>query len=1459
MILVEFLIKMIRRGVQESNITCYEELLTALRRTVYALAVSPVLLRTSADEPDCSPHLLFRYSTPPVLILEGTSTDPAEERRQILKLECALLQYKTTDEVKSCIEDGISLITQQRLRNIDTAPGAIVRAVSKTLSETTAQIIAKFETRSRECLAVLPLVSRNCVIIEKSNLKPCFRPEWDLPKYFHDGSEVVDLDSAYAPESPYLNITPTIQRVIDSSSNVAITSPITTCPGCNKKFVFKSVNDRIEAETLMRSKKSFISCQTVLDMESSVRFLRTGNKQVPTKYRLVEGAKAYLDLSKMGDAQAKSTKTNLEMKRPGDLEDHAQFTTAPENREMDVSAKNSDSDEEKLNNMKHTGQLATADGEEPNLSESAEDSLIPPGGDLDSNHPLVPGVLIEKVMLPKRDSVTKIEAEACITSSARPHLDQVHICRCMKKSITTTPVTPKKGRRIIGFVLRKYVTEKMDYVTTSLVYKDVSLVYVFSEPPTPPTEQRELKPNESYICEIRHLLPLFVYDHSKIVDVSQQSWSKTDYIDRMFEQGAILETQKQTQTAAKLVTESSARQKTTLSCDCRFIEDAKWVTLWIIAFAVRVTVRPFGLPPIESYSPIVHQTCRHESTSPTCNEFDDWVAASIATIKQWFMCFRDVRRAFTYNLKSNRPIWAGNPKWPSHWNVFDKNLGFLYETEIYGFERGPRGFFNIDEAVMTNKIQIEGGIRNSEYIIANRVDEPCTYRVFNRTSEGSTSSDYAAISDLYRSTTSSYEKRRSQTMAMANRPPHDQPLPNYLHSPLYPDTVSLDALRGLCNVHVDDKQSIGDPPIEQEIDARMSRIFEFDKRWVNSPGQLFKGAMYRKLPFLPEGPKAECISNSSIDKKVPFGYTIDMHHKQRKLEYLSLDFEYERLLSKLSSEYEKIETEDEKRTRTQSKMIKQESTRALRSRKKIKATLSDLYAGTILLHDADFSKFKSVMAAAGYTARCSPLTIADYHICSRTSRPKYGVEKVLNKFVTRLRTEKIETHFRPIPDEFRLMRNVTPPMAIWTECDAGGKWRLSGVWSFLILRVDYDRIVSGTQRDETTIWCHTLTYRCLSFSEAKSANHEFIEKEVEGLVGCQKQIDADSESSHLHESTTAQFALNITIALVIRLNSKFGENLPRALGTDSYSTVRRLHRCNGGVGTKEEAYLPIAILSQSIIQGVIVIVHIRDEFLVTDVMTKHSSEIEADKMKRARNALQGHLAIATSSKKDLSSKKSSLTKNIASTVKNSRKKTHISESFNAMTKINKLATTISANPILREDPLNPWRFAPKIVNLKKEFSKSTSADQTSSDSDFYRFLRGRKKSPSNLYVGRPSIFGNPFKIGVDGDRNLCMEKFEKHARASEKILQNICSLGNRTLGCFCAPERCHAEVLRSMWWEARSNCEDRTIAKRSIKRDNNYDEHISREAVKMECADQLLSSASSKNEITSVSNLNWTK
>jgi len=94
----------------------------------------------------------------------------------------------------------------------------------------------------------------------------------------------------------------------------------------------------------------------------------------------------------------------------------------------------------------------------------------------------------------------------------------------------------------------------------------------------------------------------------------------------------------------------------------------------------------------------------------------------------------------------------------------------------------------------------------------------------------------------------------------------------------------------------------------------------------------------------------------------------------------------------------------------------------------------------------------------------------------------------------------------------------------------------------------------------------------------------------------------------------------------------------------------------------------------------------------------------------------------------------------------------------------------------------------------------------------YQNLKEWMQDPDNVYIGRRgivfidgqrfpkenSVWCNPFKVGRDGTREEVCEKFNSYIRhkvVDEDLMTELLALGNKNLGCWCAPESCHGDVL----------------------------------------------------------------
>lgn len=82
-----------------------------------------------------------------------------------------------------------------------------------------------------------------------------------------------------------------------------------------------------------------------------------------------------------------------------------------------------------------------------------------------------------------------------------------------------------------------------------------------------------------------------------------------------------------------------------------------------------------------------------------------------------------------------------------------------------------------------------------------------------------------------------------------------------------------------------------------------------------------------------------------------------------------------------------------------------------------------------------------------------------------------------------------------------------------------------------------------------------------------------------------------------------------------------------------------------------------------------------------------------------------------------------------------------------------------------------------------------------------------KHDPYDVYIGRGKDprtgerpgWGNPFRIGPDDERAEVIERYRcwlwRQIKSGRIKLPELAALDGKTLGCWCAPEPCHGEVL----------------------------------------------------------------
>lgn len=73
-----------------------------------------------------------------------------------------------------------------------------------------------------------------------------------------------------------------------------------------------------------------------------------------------------------------------------------------------------------------------------------------------------------------------------------------------------------------------------------------------------------------------------------------------------------------------------------------------------------------------------------------------------------------------------------------------------------------------------------------------------------------------------------------------------------------------------------------------------------------------------------------------------------------------------------------------------------------------------------------------------------------------------------------------------------------------------------------------------------------------------------------------------------------------------------------------------------------------------------------------------------------------------------------------------------------------------------------------------------------------------KRERYDVYIGRPSKWGNPFKLNPGDDRAEVLARYEAWLREQPHLLAALHELRGKVLGCWCAPKLCHGDVLAKL-------------------------------------------------------------
>jgi hypothetical protein len=65
----------------------------------------------------------------------------------------------------------------------------------------------------------------------------------------------------------------------------------------------------------------------------------------------------------------------------------------------------------------------------------------------------------------------------------------------------------------------------------------------------------------------------------------------------------------------------------------------------------------------------------------------------------------------------------------------------------------------------------------------------------------------------------------------------------------------------------------------------------------------------------------------------------------------------------------------------------------------------------------------------------------------------------------------------------------------------------------------------------------------------------------------------------------------------------------------------------------------------------------------------------------------------------------------------------------------------------------------------------------------------------DVYIGRGSIWGNPYRMADGFTRKECIDKYRIYLPTQPQLMAQLESLRGKRLACHCKPLACHGDVL----------------------------------------------------------------
>lgn len=128
---------------------------------------------------------------------------------------------------------------------------------------------------------------------------------------------------------------------------------------------------------------------------------------------------------------------------------------------------------------------------------------------------------------------------------------------------------------------------------------------------------------------------------------------------------------------------------------------------------------------------------------------------------------------------------------------------------------------------------------------------------------------------------------------------------------------------------------------------------------------------------------------------------------------------------------------------------------------------------------------------------------------------------------------------------------------------------------------------------------------------------------------------------------------------------------------------------------------------------------------------------------------------------------------------------------------NVFALSTASNELPRLDNVGHWTPVENAKGIWEGLHRWERSALPLTEATSARVLNKYKDQigPDDVYIGRPSPYGNPFKITKTTTREEVIEKYREYVMANPGLLEEIRKLKGKNLVCFCSPKPCHGDVI----------------------------------------------------------------